>query len=332
MNKANNLDSNLLRLIESVIKEEVSNLSEQANTVSADVNEILLGYYLLPGSGWGGFVNGKEIKAHLDARGANLDEKDWADQIGRAEAMAQAVLEWAGANGYQGSPVRAWWTARPGVLSSAVGYEVDSRKNPTDTLIQFSNGEFLGISAKSTKTSGDIGFKNPGIGTIARALDVSFVEIYEKKVSKAIKQFGLPPSLKDRKTYIRENPEIKEKTEILGIQLLQDLRNALLEKLITLDHKTLKQHILENWLDAGVLEPRYIKVTGHGRNGSYSASVLDPISNPKLQALSSKKIEVVPVGTTSIGIIANDKKIMKMRFKYESEKLASSIKLSGDPW
>lgn len=319
-------------VVRALVSKELKTILEQANTIAADVNEILLGYYLLPGSGWGGFANGKQIKAHLDDRGANLDEKEWEDQIGRAEAMASAVLDWASANGYQGSPVKAWWTARPGVLSAAVGYDVDSRKNPTDTLIQFSDGQFLGLSAKSTKSSGDIGFKNPGIGTIARALDVSFVEIYEKKVSTAIKKFGLPANLKERKAFIRANPKIKEKTEILGIQLLQELRNALLEKLITIDHKRLKQHILENWLDAGVLEPRYIKVTGHGKNGNYSASVVDPISNPKLKALSSKNIEVVPVGTTSIGIIANKEKIMKMRFKYESEKLASSIKLSGDPW
>ena len=38
------------------------------------------------------------------------------------------------------------------------------------------------------------------------------------------------------------------------------------------------------------------------------------------------------VGNESIGVKAGNKKILKMRFKYESEKLASSMKMSGDPW
>jgi hypothetical protein len=30
--------------------------------------------------------------------------------------------------------------------------------------------------------------------------------------------------------------------------------------------------------------------------------------------------------------MAGKKKIMKIRFKFESEKMASTIKLSGEPW
>ena len=46
----------------------------------------------------------------------------------------------------------------------------------------------------------------------------------------------------------------------------------------------------------------------------------------------SEEISVSKVGSDSIGITAGGKRIMKMRFKYESQKLASSLKMSGDPW
>ena len=48
--------------------------------------------------------------------------------------------------------------------------------------------------------------------------------------------------------------------------------------------------------------------------------------------MSAKKIIVEKVGRYSIGVIADGKKILKMRAKYESEKIASSLKFSGDPW
>ena len=38
------------------------------------------------------------------------------------------------------------------------------KKNPTDVLVEFTKGGFLGLSAKSTSGKGDIGFKNPGVG------------------------------------------------------------------------------------------------------------------------------------------------------------------------
>jgi len=47
---------------------------------------------------------------------------------------------------------------------------------------------------------------------------------------------------------------------------------------------------------------------------------------------SKNPIKLEKVGNESIGVSAGGKKIMKMRFKFESEKMASSVKLSGDPW
>jgi hypothetical protein len=75
-----------------------------------------------------------------------------------------------------------------------------------------------------------------------------------------------------------------------------------------------------------------VKVTGQGNKPPYKAVVMDPTNNPKLEALRKYPIKLELVGNESIGVSAGGKKIMKMRFKFESEKMASSVKMSGDPW
>ena len=57
-----------------------------------------------------------------------------------------------------------------------------------------------------------------------------------------------------------------------------------------------------------------------------------PLNNEKLKKITSEKITFESVGNDSVGVKAGLKKIMKMRFKYESQKLASTVKMSGDPW
>ena len=108
-----------------------------ANTLAADVNEILTGYFLLGGKSWKGFANGKVAVDQLKVRQAALTPIEYSDQEGRAKAMATQAIAWANVNGYKGKPVTVWWTSRPGMLSAAYGQPVDSKKNPTDVLIQF---------------------------------------------------------------------------------------------------------------------------------------------------------------------------------------------------
>ena len=94
----------------------------------------------------------------------------------------------------------------------------------------------------------------------------------------------------------------------------------------------LLKHLLQDWMDADLLFPPYVKVTGQGNKPPYKAVVMDPTNNPKLEALRKYPIKLELVGNESIGVSAGGKKIMKMRFKFESEKMASSVKMSGDPW
>lgn len=303
-----------------------------SNTDLADVNEIYVAY-LLAGRKW----FDSAAKTQFARKSKAIGAQKAALQIERADVMVQEFLKWSKANKYSGRVKKIWWTARPGVLSRAVGREVDSRKNPTDILVQFTSGPakgFLGLSAKSTSGSGDIGFKNPGIGTVEAALNLPLSNILTEAVDSIVKKFKLPENTKARKDAIRKSPAVQAKTQEIGSTVLSKIRDAMFIKLKALNNKELRDYILGNWLDASNdLYPPYVKVTGMGtKSGSITAKVDDPLKNEKLTAILKEKIGLEKVGNESIGIKAGSKKIMKMRAKFESEKLASSVKFSGDPW
>jgi len=119
----------------------------------------------------------------------------------------------------------------------------------------------------------------------------------------------------------------------MGSEVLSECRNSFIKKLNTLTQPKRRDYIIKSWIDASQeLYPPYVKVTGRGTKAPYSASIEDPLNNPKLKAILDDKIMFESVGNDSVGVKAGSKKILKMRFKYESEKLASSLKMSGDPW
>jgi hypothetical protein len=301
-----------------------------ANTILSDINEIYTGY-VLNNEVW--YSN--EAKSQYNARVAQARPEEVADAIGKAKVMAAQFIRWAKANGYKGNITDVWWTARPGSMSAAVGQPVDQRKNPTDILVKFAGGPangFLGLSAKATKTNGEIGFKNPGLGTVDRNLNMKLGDDYKNQLAQTVKKFNLPDSSDARKNFIRSNPGVKKQTEEIGVRILAAMRDELLGRLSKMKQPELLKYLLSDWMDAEVLYPPYVKVTGQGNQEPYKAVVMDPTSNEKLDALAKYKITLERVGNESIGVKAGEKKIMKIRFKFESEKMASSVKLSGDPW
>ena len=299
-----------------------------ANTHGADINELALGYFLNHEQWFSA-----EAKAQFEAKRKLLSEEEFLDQMGRARVMADAARAFLKQH-YKNSPiVRVWWTARPGSMAAAVGRPVEQKKNPTDILVQLKDAQFIGWSAKSTGGSTDIGFKNPGLGTIEHALKLKLQPLLESAVQDIIKLYKLPASSGARKLAIRAKPAIQAVTTAKGEQVLIDIRNAMLKKLKTFSQGALREYVLTYWMDSNTsLFPPYYKVTGFGRNGTYTAKVEDPLNNPKLQALKTGRITVEAVGTSAIGIAVDGKKILKMRAKFESEKLASGIKFSGEPW
>jgi hypothetical protein len=299
-----------------------------ANTILADINEIMLGFYLNNQKSFD-----TEADKQLKMREKQATRDDILAQSEKAKVMANEVMKWAASNGYKGKVKKVYWTARPGVLSAAVGKDVDSKKNPSDILLEFEGKKFLGVSAKSTKGKGDIGFKNPGMGTIEKDLKINLKAIVAKGETDAIKKFKLPQSASARKSAIRANAAVQAQTQALGSKVLEQIRDALMKKLSSMNQNDLRKYILNGWMDANEnLFPPYIKVTGMGNKSPFTAKVDDPLNNEKLSALRTGQIKLEKVGNESIGVSAGSKKLLKMRAKFESEKLASPIKFSGDPW
>jgi hypothetical protein len=315
------------KLIEEILNEAAP--SKINNTDAADVNEIMLGYYLLGGT-WSNFNGSNDAKSQLKEKSDKVGKEVADVQTKRAEMMAKEVIAWSRNNGYNGKVKQVWWTARPGVLAKAVGQDVNSRKNPTDVLLQFTDNEFLGVSAKSTKTTGDIGFKNPGIGTVSKNLNIVLDKFATEAVNKLLKQYpDLSSSVSTRKREIRADKNISKTAEELGTKVLNSIRDELYKKLRTMNDSDIKEYLLNDWLDAkNAVYPRYVKVTGM-RN---AVKIEDPMANSKVAALSSYDVSVSKIGNDSVGVMAGSKRIMKMRAKFESQKLASSVKFSGDPW
>ena len=259
-----------------------------------------MGYHIL-GSTWNGFQKESEVKNQLSIRRSEIGDTDYNIQEERAKVMATKSLDWARANNYGNRVVKAWWTARPGELSEAVGYQVDSSKNPTDTLVQFETDNFLGLSAKSTAGKGDIGFKNPGIGTIDKALNLKLAEIVKEEDDDFAEIYGLSTSKAARKIEIRRDRNLIEASNDARNITLEIVRDVFYNKLNVLSNKKLKEYVLSDWLDATkTISPMYIKVTGHGSEYPYTASLMNPLQNSKIEALHKSNLIVSKVGKFSI--------------------------------
>lgn len=332
---------------------------ESRNTHGADINEILFAYIAAGNTFGDGFVNGEEAEAVLREKTSKVKDSEYEDQYQRAVHSFEQTIDWAVENGFldvaqEERIAKVWWTARPNVLAKAVRVKLDdgtfqeaSPGNPTDVLLQFDNGKFLGVSLKSMKPpKGDIGFKNPGVGAIGTSLGIKLIAALNNMDKIALDQLGVPQMTQDkRKKWLRQkaNSAIRAETEKVGKLMLSTLRDVLLAHMESMSTDEVRKHILSHWMDAGDLYPYYIKVTGRGTAAKgYNASAEDPSNNDQFRALiaaDSFKFHKTGKGkdweaTIGVEAVTNDKptRILKMRFKFESEKLASSLKMSGDPY
>lgn len=302
--------------------EEVINRTGFKNTLAADINEIT---FLSELGGWGKVGNAKDAKQALDLRLKQIDKSEAKDQIEKAKVMATETKNWLKANGYQSPIAKTWWTARPGMITKITGAK-GGPNNPSDILVMFRDKTYLGISLKSAKKSFKIGFKNPGAPAFGKAIDYDIEGDKKTLEDKAIKKFKLSTSVKERKEEVRKR---KDAAAIAAEadKIVATIRNKSMKALESVSPTKVKKYIRENILNVTVEIP-YIKVTGKGRDGNYSVSILDPFKNSILSKFNKGKISFTPTGNNTIVVKANDEKLFIMRFKYTSRKLADSLKMS----
>lgn len=298
-----------------------------SQAIGADVNEIFFGYYLT--NSWDDYDEINRIKTELEQRSIRLQSDEVKDQESRAKEMAKVTLDWMKKKGYGEKIVKKWWPKQSsGVISKAVGFDVDLDKNPLDILVLTDKGKFLGLSAKSTKRSGKPPFKNPGLGSIESDLGLKLKHHYVNAVKEMLEEFPeLPDNDSARKKAFKDDEEFYKK-RIQSSKFVQcvfeGIRDDMYDKLVTLSQKKLWDYIKDSWMDAGFLQPPYIIVTGRGTNGKFSADIDDR------RDLDIQDLTISKVGWDKIRTLSKGNKLLDMRVKFESNHMASSIKFSGE--
>jgi hypothetical protein len=300
--------------------------TENSQSIAADVNELLFGYYLT--DSWDDFEESRWVKTEYYVRSKKITEKELRDQDGRAQKQAEKLKDWMNDNRYD-TIVKKWWPKQNSqMISQAVGYEVDLDKNPIDLLIKTSKNQFLGISAKSGKGRGRIPFKNKGLGTVEKELNIDLKHIYENEIKKLLnKHPKLPKIQKERKVWFKKNEDFyKKNISKSGFvkNTFSGIRDRMLDKLHTFSSDKLWEYIRDCWIDAGKIKPRYIIVIGRGTFGKYDAIIEDPLE------ITPQNLSIEQVGSDKIRVYWENGKLVDMRVKFESTQMATSIKFSGD--
>jgi hypothetical protein len=302
------------------------------NTRLADVNEIWCAY-LLSGEQFPDRITEQTFNRKKGA----LSTQEYKDQIGRAEAMVKEFIKMAERKGYGTKIESVYWTAKPGFdFLPIVGVKVNQVKFPADILVQYALGGFLGLSAKST-ISGDVGFKNPGVGTVDNDLGLNlaaYVQASEEEALEDYPKFAAMSqsnrALQMRKWKEAGDPVFKILNE-KGRLVESYCRDKLFAKLNNItSQQARRQYLIGSWMDATNAYPPYIKITGSGEKGRYNAIGVDPLANSKMDALNTKSITFTKAGNNSIKVSAGSTKLFNMRYKFKSYKFAGTMKLSGD--
>ena len=312
-----------------------------SNTPGADINEIHLGFILNGGNWTGGIAAAKDT---YDKRIASVKEEEKIWRIGQTYAMAEEFLKKAAQLGYSGGVKDVHWTARQGFNFQAINenYEAESKQNPSDLLIEFNRStnidSNLGLSAKSIQSpTGQAPFKNKGMKEIQSELlkGTQLTDFITEQTNTFLRQHpNLSSNANTRKNQVKALSETMQK-DISGYAntyVYPRLQDILINGLRSAGDIDVKYYILNNLYDTIKL-PRYIKVTGRGTKPPYNAVVSDPLSSSDFKALiSNDRISYEKIGNTSVGIKISSNKLFKIRFKYESISMSSTMKLSVEFW
>ena len=309
------------------------------NTHASDVNELWLTYEL-NGCRWYSLSDEDAFKEKSELIGSVLTQ----EQCMRASIMAGMFMGYADAV-LKTSVHTAWWVSRPGMLTAVIGHPIDSKTNPSDVLVLLSNSAYLGVSCKSGKLQhAKLCFKNPGVGTLENALNCDMTSVVRSAEGMVQANYAAhwPSAYAARKRLIRstlfEGPTtdcipLGRFARKLGDSALTQIRDILYDKLVSLPVDEQVAHFEQYWLDSGIIYPRYIKLTGTGTGKNYTCSVEDPCDNPALDAIRAKNFYFAKGGDFGIVIktIDTNHTLFRMRVKFKSEKLASTVAFTGEP-
>ncbi|MGH7744246.1 MAG: hypothetical protein ACREQ5_05420 [Candidatus Dormibacteria bacterium] len=302
------------------------------------ISELLSGFYIN-----GGTWFDARAEQTLEEKRKKVKASEYEIEDGRAKVMAEEFIQACAKFGFRGVK-KVYWTAKPGdvqrVIDPSNKLHLDPKGNPSDLIVEFHQGGFMGLSAKSTgKKSGKITFKNPGLGTVEKTLHIQLYRILDKYIEAVVKKYHLPTQTNLRKQELKKLASMKSsiasKVEELGTEAQTKIRDAIFNQVRRMRDKDIKAWIAKEWMnivDSGNI-PTYLKVTGIGDKPPFRAKVEDPTKNEAVDAMNNNTnhIRLEKEGELAMRVYAGQHRIMKIRTKFESTKLASSLKFSAEP-
>jgi hypothetical protein len=303
----------------------------KTGTHVSDLNELACGYFLNREKWWSPEVEAQfREKARLVRLESNSTEV--MTQVERGRAQAERLRIHIIETGY--TLVGVEWVSRPGALQKILPWA--SVNHPADMLVVI-NGtltrdrHWLGVSLKSRSGAAGSGLKNPGLGTVESALSVELKSLVHEAVGTITKLYQLPESQDARKKAIRADlVHVAPMTRAMGTQVLQDVRNRILGALtVSCSQEMIRSFLTQHLLDCGTeILPKYVRLTGTGNlKDGFTAEVHDPY-----RVNLTGPLTVVAIGNDTIGFQNNGARVCLLRAKFESEKLASTLKFSVDVW
>jgi hypothetical protein len=297
-------------------------------TYASNINEIGVGYYLTA------FRNiDSSAKKEFDYCWHHTEPQERIMQLSRACEMANAMAQYL-------------TTMHPTESIKEIQW-VGNRKSaaPADLVLNFESGKLLGISCKSSRKNVALCFKNVGVTHFKQTLGLDVRPIYEQAAKDFCVQYGAPFKNTERKLFLRKSDA--QNSPIQGVSLqslaqsvaqetLASITGLIYDVLCQKDNAWLQDYCLRSWMDYYTDIP-WVRVTGMGKKKPYKAVVEDPHAlegiyvAPEYRAIQTGLVRLSRIKEQSIGIHADDVPVMKIRAKYESEALASSLKFLGEP-
>lgn len=204
------------------------------------------------------------------------------------------------------------------------------KQNPSDVLLKLDDGSFFGISLKSTKRPDRISLKNLGLGTIYTYLGFDHNITYNLYIQNIMQLYNLDGHQDRRKKQIRSNPELADQINAQGDSMIQYILNHPTIGIRNLySVKSLqdnKRHFLEDWFSCSADSVPYVAVIEC--DGKYT--IEDYKGDHRIKLLKNTKNLNFSCSGNSVIVSCDEINIFRMRLKFTSQKLASSLKFSGE--
>lgn len=310
-------------------------INEAENKSTSDTNgkihEVLVAHNLNGGK----FINADHKKAHDDLAktlGGTRSER-YKDEVKKAHTASEGIRSKIGDKGI----TRVGWTSQPGAIREFTKgkHDVSQHEDPSDVMIEHHNGDYTGVSLKSTTShSAKPGFSNEGRAKVDKRLGVntdSHIKNAKQEIVNKRSEFsGMTDAA--AKAHIKSNPKLAKEMADHGSKVLEKVRDdwhGAYSKI-----QGTKEHAdhLRNIIHAGPTEIPHLKSSTSGTNGDHRNSVISPEEHYSSMLNDHKNLSVEKSGNDSISHVHTDPKtkkrtvIARERAKWASTPLASPIK------